>query len=135
MGSVRPVRLKPAPLTVAWLTPRLLVPTFVTVATWEPVPPTFVLMERLLGDMESAGSGSAKPAHPEVEPTTRAKIRTIGTNTTIWRCVIPNTAFLRLRVMVFLGDAGFFAISCGVNQDEANATFEKVGLQLVDRPD
>ena len=108
-GSVRPVRLKPAPLTVAWLTPRLLVPTFVTVATCEPVLPTFVLIETLLGDMESEGSGSAKPAHPEIEPTTRANVRTIGTNTCDWRRVIPSTVSLRLRVMVFRGDAGFFA--------------------------
>jgi hypothetical protein len=82
-GSVRPTTLKPAPLTVAWLTPRLLAPTFVTVAICEPVLPTFVLIETLLGDMESEGSGSAKPAHPEIEPPIRAKIRTIGTNTCI----------------------------------------------------
>jgi hypothetical protein len=65
-GSVQPAMLKPAPLTVAWLTPILLVPAFVTVATCELVLPTSVLIERLLGETESSGFGEAAPTHPEM---------------------------------------------------------------------
>ncbi len=44
--------LKPVPLTVAWLMPMLLVPTFVAVAICELELPTAVFIERLLGETE-----------------------------------------------------------------------------------
>ena len=50
IGSARPAMLKPAPLTVAWLMPAVLVPTFVTVATCELLLPTAAaFIEKLLG--------------------------------------------------------------------------------------
>jgi hypothetical protein len=51
-GSVRPLMLKPAPSTVAWLTAVLLVPTLVRVAICVLLLPTFVFIETLLGATE-----------------------------------------------------------------------------------
>ena len=51
-GSVRPLMLKPAPSTVAWLTAVPIVLTFVTVAICVLLLPTFVLIETLFGATE-----------------------------------------------------------------------------------
>ena len=65
-GVVKPVTLKPVPLTMAWLTLTLVFPMFVTLTTWELVVPTLALTERTLGVIASEGSGSATPAQPVV---------------------------------------------------------------------
>ncbi len=80
-GRVKPLMLKPAPFTKAWLTAVLLGPTLVTVATCVLLVPTFVCIETLFGATDISGRGSAKPAHPEMQPITRAEQRTMGTNT------------------------------------------------------
>jgi hypothetical protein len=51
-GSVRPLMLNPAPLTVAWLTAVLVGLTLVRVATWVLLLPTLVFIETLLGATE-----------------------------------------------------------------------------------
>jgi hypothetical protein len=51
-GSVKPLILKPAPSTVAWLTAVLVVLTLVSVATCVLLLPTFVFIEKLLGATE-----------------------------------------------------------------------------------
>jgi hypothetical protein len=67
IGVVKPVTVKPVPLTMAWLTLTSVVPTLVTLTTCELEAPTVALTERVLGVMVRDGSGSATPAHPEVQ--------------------------------------------------------------------
>jgi hypothetical protein len=67
IGVVKPVTVKPVPLTTAWLTRTSVVPTFVTLTTCELVAPTLALTERVLGLIVRDGSGSATPAHPETQ--------------------------------------------------------------------
>jgi hypothetical protein len=81
-GGVTPATLKPGPLMAASLTSRPVVPTFVTVTICEPVLPTGVLTDRLLGVTESCGRGSAKPEQPDVHPVIRrTNVRIRSTNT------------------------------------------------------
>jgi hypothetical protein len=53
MGSVKPDTLKPAPVTVTLLTLTLTVPVLEMVTVCEPMVPTVVLTEMLLGETES----------------------------------------------------------------------------------
>ena len=53
-GTVSPLRLKPAPVTLAWEMVRLAVPVLVKVAVWVPVLPTVIFPKgTLLGLTES----------------------------------------------------------------------------------
>jgi hypothetical protein len=59
--------LKPVPVTTAWLILTGVAPTFVTLATCELDVPTLAPTDRLLGVSDSDGSGSATPAHPDIQ--------------------------------------------------------------------
>jgi hypothetical protein len=52
---------------MAWLTLTGVVPIFVTLTACELAVPTFALTDKTLGVIERDGSGSAKPAQPEVQ--------------------------------------------------------------------
>jgi hypothetical protein len=108
-GRARPATLKSVLLTMAWLTLMLLVPKFVTVAICELKMPTAALIEKLLGDTDSCGSGSAKPAHPEMQNTISSAKTAIGTNTFISFDAISGSFAVGLKVM-FLWLMRYFSL-------------------------
>src|SRR5271163_2945238 len=69
----RPVALKPAPVTVTWLIATLLAPILVAVTVCEPVFPTTVATETLVGVTTSAAEADCESglefAAEEITPT------------------------------------------------------------------
>jgi hypothetical protein len=80
IGVLAVERLKPLPVTWTWLTVTGVVPVLITETGTVFDPPTFVLTDSVAGATDSVGSGSAIPAHPAVQATTRAR-RLVSTRT------------------------------------------------------